>query len=513
MNTYAITTSQGVLSAMVDTPDDFVNIDSKIVALKLAAIDAYMYYYSWERKGDHYEPSMTNITEMPTIFDVLDHPPRVTRPGPNGEGGGDWSCSNWAIGKRLFDGWNDKSYGEAFDQIRTRIDDAIAPWKPSFPIHWSIQAEADTGWQAISEISTGSVKYKKIVDKGGTDGDSEETTSPETPGLVEAFDGVKTDCNTMKGNFADSIKLNFYDNLRGVTNNLRDAAIYWNSSLNAEAAIFKEVRKSVSKVIDDARSACETLASGGNPPSLIATLKLVDAVAKLATATGQEHPDPGSVTSAVTQTAIATIELNDSMDVDIEGDGKGAKAGDYDDVLKFVESSLKSISEKMRTAESAVESSINSKLDEMSGEGKSSYDLQFEPVTDSSEFTKVDDATLKRLSTNRLPTISGHLRTCADKIMSVSMSNVVIRNVNCGYGAYGPSGVFEEMRETLGSLLYDLAWEVENGAANIETGRKLTESADEDNRNAFDQKLRDIADKKDKKSDIDMGDGDRWDLS
>ena len=100
---------------MVDTPDDFVNIDSKIVALKLAAIDAYMYYYSWERKGDHYEPSMTNITEMPTIFDVLDHPPRVTRPGPNGEGGGDWSCSNWAIGKRLFDGWNDKSYGEAFE--------------------------------------------------------------------------------------------------------------------------------------------------------------------------------------------------------------------------------------------------------------------------------------------------------------------------------------------------------------------------------------------------------------
>ena len=98
MNTYAITTSQGVLSAMVDTPDDFVNIDSKIVALKLAAIDAYMYYYSWERKGDHYEPSMTNITEMPTIFDALDHPPRVTRPGPNGEGGGDWSCSNWAIG-------------------------------------------------------------------------------------------------------------------------------------------------------------------------------------------------------------------------------------------------------------------------------------------------------------------------------------------------------------------------------------------------------------------------------
>lgn len=496
------------------TPDDFVNIDGKITALKLAAIDAYMYYYSWERKGDHYEPSMNNITEVPSIFDILDHPPRVTRPsGPNGEGGGDWSCSNWDIGKRLFDGWNDKSYGEAFDQIRTRIDDAISPWKPSFPIHWSIQAQADTGWQAISEISTGSVKYKKIVDKGGTDGDFEETTSPETPGLVEAFDGVKTDCNTMKGNFADSIKLNFYDNLRGVTNNLRDAAIYWNSSLNAEAAIFKEVRKSVSKVIDDARSACETLVNGGDSPSLLATLKLVDAVAKLATAFGQEHPDPGSATSAVTQTAIATIELNASMGVDIGGDGKGTKVSDYDGVLKFVESSLKSISDKMRTAESAVESSINSKLDEMSGGGKSSYDLQFEPVTDSSEFTKVDDATLRRLSTNRLPTISGHLRTCADKIMSVSMSNVVIRNVNCGYGAYGPSGVFEEMRETLGSLLRDLAWEVENGAANIETGRKLTESADEDNRNAFDQKLRDIADKKDKKSDIDMGDGDRWDLS
>jgi len=509
MNTYAITTSQGVLSAMVNstsTPDDFVNIDSKIVALKLAAIDAYMYECGWERKDDHYEPSMFRIR-------IIGGPDKVTRPSSNGEGGGDWTASGWDLGSPTDDVRMDKKFGDAFDKIRTRIDDAISPWKPSFPIHWSIQAQADVGWQAISEISTGSVKYKKIVDKGGTDGDSEETTSPETPGLVEAFDGVKTDCNTMKGNFADSIKLNFYDNLRGVTNNLRDAAIYWNSSLNAEAAIFKEVRKSVSKVIDDARSACETLASGGNSPSLIATLKLVDAVAKLSTAVGQEHPDPGSVTSGVTGTAIATIELNDSMSVDIGGDGKGTKVDDYDDVLKFVESSLKSISEKMQNAELAVEKSINSKLDEMSGNGKSSYDLQFEPVTDSSEFTKVDDATLKRLSTDRLPTISGHLRTCADKIMSVSMSNAVIRNVNCGYGPYGPSGGFEEMRETLGSLLRDLAWEVENGAANIETGRKLTESADEDNRNAFDQKLRDIADKKDKKSDIDMGDGDRWDLS
>ena len=512
MNTYAITTSQGVLSAMVNstsTPDDFVNIDSKIAALKLAAIDAYMYERGWERKDDHYEPSMFRMR----IIEIIGDPDKVTRPSSDGEGGGDWTASGWDLGFPGDDAWMDKKFGDAFDKIRTRIDDAISPWKPSFPIHWSIQAQADVGWQAISEISTGSVKYKKIVDKGGTDGDSEETTSPETPGLVEAFDGVKTDCNTMKGNFADSIKLNFYDNLRGVTNNLRDAAIYWNSSLNAEAAIFKEVRKSVSKVIDDARSACETLASGGNSPSLIATLKLVDAVAKLSTAVGQEHPDPGSVTSGVTGTAIATIELNDSMSVDIGGDGKGTKVDDYDDVLKFVESSLKSISEKMQNAELAVEKSINSKLDEMSGNGKSSYDLQFEPVTDSSEFTKVDDATLKRLSTDRLPTISGHLRTCADKIMSVSMSDAVIRNVNCGYGPYGPSGGFEEMRETLGSLLRDLAWEVENGAANIETGRKLTESADEDNRNAFDQKLRDIADKKDKKSDIDMGDGDRWDLS
>ena len=70
------------------TPDDFVNIDSKIVALKLAAIDAYMYYYSWERKGDHYEPSMTNITEMPTIFEIIRRELLVPAPTVKAEGTG-----------------------------------------------------------------------------------------------------------------------------------------------------------------------------------------------------------------------------------------------------------------------------------------------------------------------------------------------------------------------------------------------------------------------------------------
>lgn len=93
------------------------------------------------------------------------------------------------------------------------------------------------------------------------------------------------------------------------------------------------------------------------------------------------------------------------------------------------------------------------------------------------------------------------------------MSNVVIRNVSYGYGTHGPSGGFGGMRGTLGNLLRDLTWEVENGAANVETGRKLTKSADEDNRNTFDQKLRDIADRKDKQSGIKMGHSYRWNLS
>src|SRR5690242_6981849 len=53
--------------------------------LKLAAIDAYMRTqpYPWTINGDQYEINSSGTHT------------KVTRPGPDGEGGGDWSSDNF----------------------------------------------------------------------------------------------------------------------------------------------------------------------------------------------------------------------------------------------------------------------------------------------------------------------------------------------------------------------------------------------------------------------------------
>jgi hypothetical protein len=71
---------------------EYSEIPDLIKDFKRAAIDAYMRTlpYAWSIEGDHYEISSSSTNT------------KVTRPGADGEGGGDWSSNNFIANMQLF---------------------------------------------------------------------------------------------------------------------------------------------------------------------------------------------------------------------------------------------------------------------------------------------------------------------------------------------------------------------------------------------------------------------------
>ena len=96
---------------------DYAQLSTNIQKLKRAAIDAWMKQEGWELEGDHY-------------FGPHGAEYEVTRPGENGEGGGDWSgevfFQDWFVG-----GGKDREFSSRFNEIRGNIDSAMKRWLPN----------------------------------------------------------------------------------------------------------------------------------------------------------------------------------------------------------------------------------------------------------------------------------------------------------------------------------------------------------------------------------------------
>jgi len=95
---------------------NYANLAALKGLLKRAAIDAYMKQgkWGWVVTDGHYE-----------IPGSSEH--KITRPGEDGQGGGDWSgnfIEEWFVG-----GDKDREWKGHMDEVRARVDNALRPWE------------------------------------------------------------------------------------------------------------------------------------------------------------------------------------------------------------------------------------------------------------------------------------------------------------------------------------------------------------------------------------------------
>ncbi len=414
---------------------EYSELPQLIQELKLAAIDAYMRTqpYPWTINGDHYE---INSSSTHT---------KVTRPGPDGEGGGDWSSDNF-IAEWFTGGSQDEQWYAAFDSVRSRIDTAIQPWL-TLPDPADIDPEVEECRQVTRRLSGAAAA------SGGA-----QSGAGIIPGNISL---VIENSSAMSGTAIAAFKSNFLAQLGPVIGGHHGISLVLGSALAAEAGLWESARKGVAGIVAAARDASRNLADSGSSGNVKAVLDVAGWAVK-----GAKAFLPGA--GAVLEVASIGIQI-------LSGTPAGSReeqisGADAEAVLTSFENALAALNQSIADEETQLQTNLSDNLANVAAD-RSSYDLSVPGVrndpADPDDVIAYQPALISEITKTYLPTIAGELTAVSSAVLSASMSGVT-RDPAIGIGARGPGDAWAQLRWLLHELLKNLSWDVTQGATNLD---------------------------------------------
>lgn len=416
---------------------EYSEVEGMIPSLKRAAIDAYMrtQHYPWTIEGSHY------------VIDTSDTETKVTRPGPDGEGGGDWSSDNF-IGELISGGSQDEKFDEAFDSIRSRIDAAIEPWL-NLPEPTDIAGQVEELRQITRRLSGAAA-----ASGGG------QTGAGVIPGNIGL---IVENTDAMSGSAIAAFKSSFLAQLGPVIGGMHGISLVLGGAMASEEGIWTAARQTVADAVAGALSASESLAASGSSGSPAVALAIAGWAAK-----GAKIFVPGA--GPVLEVAGLGIEII-SGSTEVATEEKTIDGSDAVAVLEKFEQVLSELNARITTEEEALNTNITTNLANVRAD-TSSYDLTVPPVRDSpddaSDVIIYQPDLIAEITKTYLPAIATELTGAADLTIGTAMSNVTIRDGSVGIGTTGPSGAWAQLRYLLYELLKNLSWDVTVGGTNLD---------------------------------------------
>ena len=438
------------------------NLDTLIGELKRSAIDAYMHDHEYTVSGSSYEEVAPNRSVGESV---------VERPQEDGSGGG----------KEVIyftDGPPSKSegYSDTFDEIRHEIDSRLKKWK-NLPNPREIEIESSKCLEVTKVLaSTATTQNGLIVPAGMV-----------IPANLELI-GHKL--RSMKGETADAIQAKFLTALSAAVGNLNRVSIYLGGALVAEEKVFSAAREAVAKAVHEAKEVCDKVARGDGSEMKIAVniAKLVaDGIAAFTGPLGAAYKAT-TIGAGVSSVALGGI---DASKVESSGEVKSSDVKSYDQALTALDTALDAINLDIRNGESALSANIVDNIDIITG-NRSAFDLSFESIRSKEKLLIVVPEDAMAIAKSHLPPIAEELSKTARSALGFSMTTAVMRDEGVGIGPKGPGEMFASMRTLLYELLRELAWDVENGAANLRSAIELIENEDANSKAALEQSARNI---------------------
>lgn len=450
---------------------DYKDLESLIGKLKRSAIDAYMRGNpinggggGWSIEGDHYVLSSASGGTA-----------KVTRPGENGEGGGDWAHSSFLL-EWFLDSGRDQEFTEAFGSIRARIDKAIAPWK-DLPDPSGISTEVDE-CRVITRDLSGAA-------------DASNGTATGAGDIASAIGLMHENLDAMSGQTISTFKMKFLGKLGLAIGGMHAISLVHGAAIAGEQGIFEQTRRAVAEATDSARAACDAIAQSGGG-NLKVALKIAEWAAK-----GASIFATGGV-SATFEVPKLGIEMIQTVTSD---EAFQREPSSHETALKAFEEALNKINHEVKRGEQALRDNLVKNLNQIRSD-KSSYDLKLDAISSSEDVTIISKPLTDEIIYTYMPAIATGLDTTAENTLKVDMHSAVNRDGTVGIGVHGPSEKFAELNWLLYELLKDLSWEVTMGAKNLELAVAELMGTDADVR----AKLNDITSK------INTGSGvDPWD--
>jgi hypothetical protein len=415
---------------------EYSEIPDLIKDFKRAAIDAYMRTlpYAWSIEGDHYEISSSSTNT------------KVTRPGADGEGGGDWSSNNF-IANIFTGGSNDEEYKGAFDSIRSRIDSAIEPWL-TLPDPADITPEVEECRQVTRKLSGAAA-----ASSGGQVG------AGIIPGNISL---ILENSDAMAGHAIAAFKSQFLAQLGPVIGGHHGISLVVGSALAAEEGLWGAARQAVADAVAAGVAASSALAASGSSGSPEVVLQVAGWAAK-----GAKIFVPGA--GAVLEVASLGIEiLGESTGK--PGEDPKVSGADAEAVLSAFESALDRINSDISTEETRLQENLSTNLANVRAD-QTSYDLSAPPIrndqADTTDVIAYQPGLITEITKTYLPAIAAELTSVAGTVAGASIGGAR-RDPSLGIGATGPGVEWAELSFLLRELLTNLSWDVTKAATNLD---------------------------------------------
>ncbi|MEI2715350.1 MAG: hypothetical protein V9G04_19175 [Nocardioides sp.] len=220
---------------------DYSGASSMIGKIKRAAIDCYMTdesnYYEIDGDRYRYRGSARGSTQY------------CSRPGSDGEGGGDASISGLPdfLVNHL-----DAQWRAAFDSIRGQVDDIFKDLK-GVPTGTSLYFE-ETRAMSAAEMLTPRGATTALTPGGGS------ALSLNNPQLSQRVNAVHGYCYRLSSQTIDAFRQRYADRLGAILDGQAALAATLGMAAAGQVAVFQKLREDIAKFADEALYSLETLA-------------------------------------------------------------------------------------------------------------------------------------------------------------------------------------------------------------------------------------------------------------
>ena len=408
------------------TDRTYENLPTLIGELKRSAIDAYMKSQGWHiDNGDRYHLGDNE----------------VTRPGKDGQGGGDWDWNGfWDIGNE----GQDAKWRAAFDGVRSDVDSRLEKWLDLPDTEADLTDDIEQMRQANRLLS--------LSPSGGTGGGS-------IPGYLT---GINENLDAMSGTTIATFKADFLLQLEKAIGGHHGITVILGAALAATNEIWVRARKTVAEIVGETQQALDAYANGGG-----ISWEVVLQVAGYAVE-GASIFATGGAEVALKGAGLGLKVLTESTTK--KGEKATAPSGDYNSLMEGLSKALTELSDAIRAEETALRDNLVLNAGKVRAD-QSSYDLKRPALLDISDDAQAEIIVISRplvdeITRTYLPFTARELESAKDQAYQATYQ--AYRDGSIGLAANGFSAEFSDLQWTLIDLIRDLAWEVANGAKTLD---------------------------------------------
>lgn len=440
----------------------YADIPGLIPQLKRAAIDAYMVSdyggaagQMWSIDGGKYTLGSAE----------------VTRPGPSGEGGGDWS-GDWDF---LIGGGRDDFFQGTFDTIRERIDNAIDHWTANLPDESEMQGLLDSLTDAMVTLGV------SPSSQGGS-----VTASGPIGGYLNL---VGEALDEMSGATIEAFKAKFLSQLSRVIANQYAMTVPIGGAVAAELNMWREAKQDVANTVQKALDAMNAVVEGAGPNWEL-TLKVIGWAAKGAGIFAGPGLKPATEIAGL-GVEILTASTASSVGADASADGT------CESVLTALEQTMEQIADIILAEEETLQANLDANEENLRNQ-VIGYDINAADADLGVSDAQAPGVDMIILQPNlidgiidaHLPSIAGQLGSAADSLWAGWGNTTFNRPAGIGL-TFGPQ--YFGLLYPLHKSITDLKWEVEAGATSLRLAINDLEQADAASQAALDEHRRKVA--------------------